>query len=269
MTTVFSDTSNQATFETEGVIQVPFLSNAEVAALTEIYQTQFGGASDRAFHSTMFVNNALYRKRADEAIRAVIQTKLKKLLVGQRLLFANFIVKESSSDTAVGIHQDWNFTTPECRSLNVWIPLVDINETTGLFYALRGSHRSFENIRYTPYPPDLYQPISDYVTSHATAYQPKAGEAIVYDGAVVHFSSPNTSGRIRIAIGMALIPEGAPCVHYYRRDMTSTVLDVYETNEAFYQRFNFFDEPKGVAKIGELSAYKQLPSVEDLVKSRP
>ena len=263
MSSVFFDESLQHIFERDGIVSLPMLDEAEVDFFLSSSTGEYDIAKD-VFHSTMFVHDVEYRKKTDQRIRSVMAPKVNKLLVDYRLLLGNFIIKQSSPDSGVGIHQDWNFTSPDFTSLNIWIPLVDIDDSTGVFYALKGSHKTFQNIRYTPYANNGYKKIEEYIMNHATPYRIKAGEAIIYNGAIVHFSQPNVSGSIRVAIGMALIPQEAPSLHYYKREINQRALEIYETDEAFYTRFDFFDEPRGVRKIDELLDYKELPSLRDL-----
>jgi hypothetical protein len=262
----FTD-QEQEKFDTDGVIQVQFLSAEEVEYLTTLYITLFNQSPDQSFHSTMFVGNVDYRRKIDCSIREIVRPKLGEKIKEHRLLFTNYIVKEARGSTSVGIHQDWSFTPPPADSINFWIPLVDINQKTGLFYALKGSHKTFKNIRYTPYEVDAYKTTSEYIARNATGFSVKAGDALFYHGATVHYTEANTSGSIRLAIGGVLIPEEETNVHYYKNPQTS-LLEMYEVDEAFYHRFNFFNKPEGVRLIQEITDYPSPPQLSDLVKKK-
>ena len=254
------------TLRAEGIVKIPLLEPLDIEGLLAVYNRSGSRISGSNFHSTMFVGDSSYRKKISDNIKQIITPKIDKLLSNYKLLFANFIIKEPGGNTTVGIHQDWNFTSPDITSFNVWIPLVDINEETGIFYALKGSHHSFQNLRYTPYEVDRYRHLEPYIMEHSSTYHVKAGEALVYDGAMIHFSDPNRSRMARIAIGMALIPAEAPNLHYYKRHDDKTEVEVYEVDEAFYETFDFLNEPKEVKKIAEINNYKGLPSLLDLTQ---
>jgi hypothetical protein len=251
----------------DGIVNIPLLSESEIDELRSAFHETSENISERKFHSTMFVNDADYRKSVDEKIRKIILPKIQNHFSDYRMLFANFIVKESSSETGVDIHQDWNFTSPEFISFNIWIPLIDINQQTGLFHALRGSHRTFQNIRYTPYKENAYAGLRDFILKNADEFYVNAGSALIYHGALVHFSEPNISNRPRIAVGCSLIPKQASNLHYYKRFTDKKVLEIYEVNDAFYNKFDFFDEPKGVTKVGELNNYPELPALNELTRA--
>lgn len=257
----FSDALLQQKFNDEGIVQLDFLNEKEISELQSYYRDTFVNSNKRNFHSTMFINDREYRKKVNEKIQSVLLQKTKSVLKNYRMLFSNFIVKEPSEETRVGIHQDWNFTSSEHVSINIWIPLVAINEKTGLFHALKGSHRSFHNIRFTPYEENAYAGLEEYILNNSTPYSIEAGTALIYHGALVHYSDKNASHQQRIAVGAALIPENAPNLHYYKRD---NALEVYEVNEAFYYDFDFYNEPKGVRKVSEIDKYAGLPLASEL-----
>ena len=265
--TFFSDSIRQL-FNKEGIVKIPFLNEVEIASLIEIYKNTSKDISKGKFHSTMFIKNVVYRKQTDAAIRKIVLPQINNIINGYKLLFANFIVKESSAETGVGIHQDWSFTSPEYTSVNIWIPLVDINEQTGLFYALKGSQRLFTNIRYTPYENDRYKEIENFTLTNSSPFKIKAGDALIYHGALIHYSAPNISNKIRIAVGGVIIPSEAPNLHYYKRGVNKNELEVYEVNEEFYHSFDFFDEPKGVRKLSTIKLQDGIPSIEELTSLR-
>ncbi len=266
--TIFFSSSLESQFENDGIVRVPLLNNAEVESLLHVYEDISDGISDKKFHSTMFIGNPDYRKRTNDEIRKVILGKVNSVVSGYKMLFANFIVKESSAETKVGIHQDWNFTSPDFVSINIWIPLIDIDEKTGLFHALLNSHKTFQNIRYTPYDDNAYSKLRNFIYENSTSFLVKAGEAVIYHGGLVHFSDPNLSGRSRVAVGAAMIPNRAPNLHYFKRNGQKDKLEVYEVNETFYNSFNFFEEPKGVKKIKEIISGTGMPSITELVQQK-
>lgn len=262
---IFSDMAIQRVFERDGVVQIPFLDQAEVDVILSIYQGRAAKNCDLSFYSTMFINDPDHRAKIDADLKKILTSKVNSTINNYRILFSNFIVKEPAADTIVGIHQDWSMTSPEYTSVNIWIPLTDIDDKTGVFYALKGSHHTFHNIRFTPYPDNAYASIEKFIFRHSTPFKLKAGEALIYHGALVHYSDANISERRRIAIGNALIPKDAPALHYYKRHVDRKELELYETDESFYNTFDFFAEPKGVKKIREITDYCGIPGEEDLV----
>ena len=262
---IFLSADQQEVFDRDGILKIPFLDQGQIAAIEDLYYSLTADREGRNFHSTMFIKDTGYRKEVDLRLREIVTSSIDNLFEQYRLLFANFIVKESGDDTFVGIHQDWNFTSPDIRSINIWIPLVDINGETGLFRALKGSHHTFKNLRYTPYEDDRYRHVEHYILQHSSAYSVRAGEALIYDGALIHFSDANVSPIARIAIGMSFIPSQAPNLHYYKRHSDKRDVEIYEVDEKFYQTFDFLGEPKNVKKIYQVKEYPSVPILKELV----
>lgn len=260
----FQNKSNEQLFLADGVITIPFISMLEVERLSNLYHQTPKTTLDNKFHSTMFFDSAEYRKKTSSAILAIIGDKIDNLLLDYKILFANFIVKEPNGETSVGIHQDWSFTSSAYSSLNIWIPLCDITEQTGLFYGLKQSQKVFKNIRYTPYENGRYSALESIIKANSTAYSINAGNALIYDGALVHYSDSNRSNQLRIAIGVVIIPKSAPNFHYYKKSINEKCIEIYAVNESFYTTFDIFNKPENARKIGEISDYPDLPSALEM-----
>jgi cyclopropane fatty-acyl-phospholipid synthase-like methyltransferase len=199
------------------------------------------------FTTTMAIPDAVHRAEADNLIKQYIAPYAKGLLPEYRILFANFLHKPSGEpDSKVGIHRDWTYVDEtECQSYNLWIPLVDINEETGLFYALPGSHLIDHGLRATPFLNELDR-FSAQIQKLAIPLKLKAGQGLLYHSGLIHFTDPNLSKIGRTAVGMVLIPTEAQALHFERTDKPA-VFNKYETDESFYYEF---DPNKGVHLAG-------------------
>ncbi len=265
MRKVFNNDISENQFTDDGILKIKLLHDEDVSRLQNIYERFRPNTEAYRFHSTMFIKDAGYRQQISNEIQNLIGDKILGLFNNYKILFANFIVKEPGGNNRVDIHQDWSFTDDSrYTSVVLWLPLTDINEHTGLFFALKRSHTFLHNIRFTPYPEKAYEHLRKYVLEHSDVYHLKAGEAVIYHGALIHFSEPNISLKKRLAIGIVLIPSEAPNYHYYKRSAESKNLEVYEVNEAFYHNFDFYDEPKGARKVSEISEYAGLPLASEL-----
>jgi hypothetical protein len=156
-------------------------------------------------------------------------------------------------DSETAPHQDITFVD-ESRfvSVNVWIALQDTDETNGCMYFLRGSHNFLHTIRPTHEYKWTYQNVIDEIKSASVSFPVKAGEAFIFNHAVIHGSHPNTSGAVRLAAVMAAYNSSADLIHYYLPDIDSDVLQKYGMNKEAYLSFEKKSPPrKGILK-GEL-----------------
>jgi hypothetical protein len=74
----------------------------------------------------------------------------------------------------------------------------------------------------------------------------KAGEALIYDHALLHASLPNNSQNDRIACACGIIPKGAEMKFYWNN---KGVIEEYESSKAFFLKENVFTGPHGLKKI--------------------
>ena len=116
------------------------------------------------------------------------------------------------------------------RSFNLWIPLVDVNEQNGAVYVLEGSHHAFQAYR-GPGINSTLKDVEERIWKKMHALNMKAGEALLYDHALVHGSPPNQTAKVRTGIVLGILPETAEMKLY----TTGTRgIEVYECNEDFF-----------------------------------
>ena len=241
---IFKNPDYEEPFERLGYVKVPFLSPEQIEFLLDFYHNNDTDTSGLRFHSTMFSKDPDYRRKVDKTIKDLTGDLTNQYLIDFKPLFANFITKEPGEASEVGLHQDWDFVDERhFDSVNYWCPLVDITEETGLFYVLEGSHRIFREIRMSPHN-YIFTDLEDIIRRYAKPFTLKAGEAILYNNAVLHFSKPNLSNHIRIAIGSALIPNEAQGYHYYMdQEQTERKIEVFPAGPDFFVNFEMDKRP--------------------------
>lgn len=245
-------------FRKEGIVQLPLISKS-LAAQLQFFFNSMNGNLELGFHSTMFHPDPAYRKEVMSVLSEILHLPLKDLLPDYRILFANYILKRGGGGNKVGWHQDWSMTDEEIKpSVNVWIPLTDLSMERGGFFAWKGSHLFSRNIRYTPYPEDAYTAVEEMAWENAEEFYPAAGDALVYDGRILHASGPNLHPEPRLAVGVALVPESQPAYHFYCR--TDGSLHRYESSTDFYYDLNLYSEPEaaGTPVVSEVIGFETL-----------
>ncbi len=76
----------------------------------------------------------------------------------------------------------------------------------------------------------------------------KAGEALLFNQRLVHFSPPNTSEEIRYSIISSLIPSEADALLYYKEQDDS--ISVFKMKDDFFNNYNNFLEEKDLEPKG-------------------
>jgi hypothetical protein len=244
---LFSDVDLQASFREDGYVRIPLLNPQEVSGLKAIYD-QLEGEPRTGFHASMFQPDRAYREKADAAIRTAIGRRLENILPGYAPLYANFMVKEPGPESEMKVHQDWTYVEePGFTSLAIWFPLMDLDHHNGCLYMMRGNHRIPTPVR----GPGTLCPYSELHETIRSAYSVKvplkAGEAILWDHRVVHWSPPNLSEKPRIAATAILIPKGAQVIHYYRGDdYPRGEVEKFAVGRAFFMNYRIGIRPEGV-----------------------
>ncbi|MCU1496457.1 MAG: hypothetical protein JWM47_410 [Acidimicrobiales bacterium] len=181
----------------------------------------------------------LERERAiavDRWLSEKIGPPLERLLGSDLEPFLSaFFAKGARHGDRMTYHQDWSYTDERHhRSVLTWIPLVDVGPGNGAMYVVPGSHRWSDGIR--PSNIDAAPPTDPHLDAfeeRAVLVEMRAGEALVYDPAIVHGTPPNTTDDTRPVAGLALVPRDAELVHY-QADDDGTVAGLRVPRGTFY-----------------------------------
>ncbi len=242
---VFRDSSLQKKFATYGYVIVPDLLNKEeIQRLTDLFSASAKQFTE-SFHTTHFSNNVNYKQQVHDSICSVAFPKAAPYLNNFIPLFGNFMIKNPDPNVAMDLHADWAYVDErEYTSAAIWIPLVDTNVENGCFGLIEGSHKITNDIR----GPLIQQSSRNrdlvWEKKHGKHIPLKAGDAIIYNHRLLHFSPPNKSKLPRPAFNLTVVPKDVPLVHYCMPEGTDEIL-VYEVRDSeFYIRYNHFQKPE-------------------------
>jgi ectoine hydroxylase-related dioxygenase (phytanoyl-CoA dioxygenase family) len=268
MRNVFLDKDLEQQFQRDGYVVVPFLNEEEVAFLKQKYfdtLTESGGnileeeanIKDRISYDFTFINkNIDYKRLVFKIITEKFKPNYEKYLDKYKPIIANYIRKQSN-DGEVPLHQNWAFIDEKkCTSVSIWCPLVDSNQENGTLEITPGSHKRFGEIRGPKIPWELENIKHDIITKHMVPMNVKAGEAVILDDSVVHYSNINQTDGLRLAIQLILIPEEEKSIHYHMSpEKSMNKVEVLEVDVDFYMEFNPWKQPEH-AKVLKTISYK-------------
>lgn len=233
----FLDPAAQAEFEERGFVVVDLLDQPGVDRirrrfdeLDHVWQEAYDWVD--GFDTSIYDDRAEYRARVLEAIEAEVAPAMAAVLDDHRIMFANFVVKHPGSN-AVPPHVDWTFVDEDrFSSVTIWCPLVDTTAENGTLGLVAGSHRRIDFLRAANIP--SFERCEDAVADieDRPLIPLRAGQAIILDNRAVHFSPPNTSPDLRVAIGCVAGPTEAPLRHYWQ-DEKERLLE-FELERSFY-----------------------------------
>lgn len=168
----------------------------------------------RGFHATIIDDRLDYRRNVHAAIAADVAPAIERHFIDVELALTNFVQKEPGADR-VPNHIDWTFVDESVhRSLSVWTPLCNTDSTTGCIGVIDGSHRRVSFIRAATTPSYLDTDAFGAGLDGHRLVPLRAGQAVVFDHRLVHFSEPHRGRRPRIAVTFELVPVEAPLLHF-------------------------------------------------------
>ena len=239
LTGVLADPAAQAHFERCGYAVVPWLDGAQTQALLELWERHDDPLKDTGFSTTLRSPDAAARRRLGDAVCDAFAAAARRNMPAMRPCFGAFAAKRAGDpQSALGWHQDPSyldeFALPE---VNVWVPLVDLDESNGTLNVVPGSHllnrypRGF-NRRVFPYP-GLEDPLWRFF---AMPLRLRRGQAVVLHHMLFHASPPNRSERPRVAAIAMMVPRDAR-IHFYHESYERSQIDVYPVaDEYFYSQ---------------------------------
>lgn len=249
---VFKDKRLQEQFDRDGYVKISLADAKTVQYLSTLYK-EVQPLSYKGFSSTIYNPDVDLKVKTSQKIFEVLDGVVKEQLENFRPLGCSFLCKTSGQESFLPVHQDWTIVD-ESRfaSITVWMPLVNTNEKNGQLKVLPGSHR-FTDVLRSPTLPGVFQNIKDDVYARMITLPVKAGEAVVFNHALLHASPPNLSGSDRVVATYGLVPAEAE-LHFYHRKNGS--VEKYKIKDDFFLTYNNIGSAPGFAEKVEEFTYQ-------------
>ena len=252
---VFRDAKIQQHFEREGYVVIDLLDQSEVDALRTNYETLSQQLKGNLQMISIYDRNKEFTTAVNKEISSLFGKKLKTILVDYKSIIGYFVYKQPQQTDDLEIHQDASFSDESIHTtINIWCPLVDTNNENGALHIIEKSHLFAPSIRgfKIGYAVDK---IREFVKKYFASSIPiKAGQAIIMNTQMYHFSPPNRTEVSRPAAVLAMLPKEAPIYMYYthpEKTNKSGQIEHFEIEDKFLvQEFNVHEVPKGQKSLG-------------------
>lgn len=267
MYSVFKDPSLQKKFDLKGYILVSsLLSKTDIDSLTELF-LKFRSEYSGSFHTSHFSTDTLYKKTVNDTISSIVFPKAEPYLNNYQSLFGNFMIKNPDPTFSLDMHADWTYVDEEkFQSIAIWVPLIDVDADNGCLGIIEGSHKVTNNIRGPLIRQSSREQEGDWEKRYGKLLPMKAGDAIIYSHALLHYSHSNKTDRIRPAINLSLAPVEAPIIHYCFPE-GATEIELYNVPDTeFYIRYDHFQRPQTNTLFKTLPA-DSVPYMDKRMKS--
>jgi len=252
---VFRDDGLNRQFDAAGYVIVPLLTDVAIARLCEFFAVWHPGKLP-AFYNTMWRGiHEPHRRAVYESIKQEFMPQIDALFKNYRPCVGLFLVKEPGElPSEVPMHVDPSFVDEhEFTSVNIWCPLINVDEVNGCLDVVPGSHRHDVLLRpLNPKNPTGEHPFHKVTpllrAKYAHRVEMTAGEAVIYNSRLLHGSGPNMSAKRRVAAACVVVPHEAQVLHSI---ITSPMkAEIFEVDETFFWRYQMGDAFTGVKPIG-------------------
>jgi ectoine hydroxylase-related dioxygenase (phytanoyl-CoA dioxygenase family) len=252
---IFQNSSQQLLFEKQGFLVLEnFLNADEVKHMDELFDQLHPNLPESGFYAGSYSNDFAYKKQVSEEIKRVYHRAYEEHFKDYTPFGGAYLLKMPTADSDLFIHQDWTVVDESKDiALNVWVPLCDITIENGPLMVLPGSH--YDNLPTLRAPTMRYFFDQDYERA-LRQLEPiivKAGTAVVLNQSLVHYSPPNTSGKIRKAITAGIKSKDAQMIfHFKDPEKNENKLEKFLMDDDFFIHFeNFFEDIYKRPIVGE------------------
>jgi len=270
---IFKDPELQQQFDENGYVKVPFLNAAQLKELDELFDELHPELPSEGFISCSYSSDFEYKQKASDHFKRVFEDSYERIFKNYTAFGGSFLFKMPSENSDLVLHQDWTIVDEEkAVALNCWVPLCDTDENNGTLMVLPGSHYPNFPVHRAPTLDFWFNGNEDLIREKLVPMNAKAGEAVILNQSLIHYSPPNRSGKIRKAITSGVKTKGARMMFYYNdRAAAKSELDVYAMDENFLIMFDDFGTdiflpPKNGTKVKTIEYQLPQPDSNEVKK---
>lgn len=223
-----------------GYTVLPALPQELLEAVRDAY-AELGPAPDDpkmalnwSFHSTA----RSYKEAVSSRMLQIVDPVLSEVFDRYEAFLTTFIIKWPGANSAFAPHQDPSLVDERhFRGVTAWIPLADTGKRhgvdNGMLHIVPGSHRFSAELRVSDVDRWQFSELEELVREHAVAVPMDAGEMLVFDNRVIHYSMPNESEEPRVVLSFGMRPQESSCVILRPAGDDGSVA-LYEVPDEFY-----------------------------------
>lgn len=271
---VFKDKQLQSEFQEKGFVKMPLLSQVEVASIFEFIKTLqpddgFKPTEEQisrksTYHTSFLDTSVSYKRQLHNYLSAFFKPYTDKVLCDFDILSINFHLKQPGYGE-LPIHQNWTTAPIEDTTVTAWCPLVDVSEINGGIHLVEGSHKIVPDIA-SLHAPAFFRPFEkELIQNYLKPVPMSAGELLVFDDSLIHWSPQNNSDKPRIAIQIIMVPKDVT-PRYYHFDRKTNTFESFAINSKFlitHTAKDLIERPQGLHSLGFSKSVNREISLEE------
>jgi ectoine hydroxylase-related dioxygenase (phytanoyl-CoA dioxygenase family) len=212
------NTEQAARLEKDGFVVFQLCDETQIQRLNDLYQTVPADSSS-LFWSSSFLEDTEFKIDLSKKAEAVFEPSLTKVLDSHQTLGCSFLTKFPGENSEMPIHQDWTVVDEtKFGSYTIWMPIQNTTAENGALQVIPGSHKLSSELR-SPSLPVTFEGIRKQLRPYLQLVELKAGEAMLFNHALMHSSPANTTDEPRVAVTYGFVPkEASLCMYYSKAD---------------------------------------------------
>ncbi len=273
---IFKNQEHDKLYLRNGYIQSNLLSSKQVEYLLgkilelkpdDNFSPDRKGASN--YHCSFLDTNEEYKKASNRLFKSVFNPIVDTLFHNYEIWNANLYVKQPGKGK-FEIHQNWTHVEKEEQTtFTIWCPLVDTSIENGTLALVEGSHKIIADLATLNVPYYFKNFEAKLLEKYLKPMPCSAGDAIIFEDGVIHYSDVNKSDKPRYALQILIGPKEVNPVYYYF-DESKNEFEVFEINEDFFLKNNyttFHKRPADHVSKGSIKNENRLIEEEGFVEA--
>lgn len=267
---IFKSPEQQQQFDADGFLKIELLTEKNVEDLKALFHQYFPDPSID-FYSSSYESDYSFKKEISDALAAIIKPNLDRVFDNYSCFGSAFLSKGNGPRSEMPMHQDWTIVDEsKYVALNIWTPLQNTNNENGTLEVIKGSQKWHDCLR-APTLPFYYEGFQDKLKEKLISVPARATEAVVLNQAVIHYSKPNRTNEMRIAITTGIKSKEAPTIfHYWNKEEPDSIEQFKQSDDFLLQFSNFhrdiFARPQMGVSIGKIPFAKKVAAGEEVMQ---
>lgn len=238
---IFKDRALQEEFNEKGFVKISLLSESDIQKLTDLFHFFHPDLMKNSFGSSSFLSDRDQKYKIKDTLYPIFLPYFENLFQNFTYFGSSFLYKTKGDKSNLAPHQDWTIVDElKYVAINIWTPLIDTNESNGTLYVVPGSQSQKIFSLRAPTIPFYFQNYFDTVIKCSVPTNARAGEAVILNQSLIHYSTPNMVDDLRIAITSGLKTKGAPMLFHFKNEAGD--IERFEMPEDFLFEFENFHE---------------------------
>ncbi len=236
---IFNDENHQKAFDENGFIKLPLLSEKDIEQLHQLFFKFHPTINENSFGASSFLHNKEKKMEIIDTLFPIFSPYFNEIFKDYTYFGSSYLFKTKGKKSDLAPHQDWSIVDEKkFVAINVWVPLIDTNEKNGTLYVVPKSQAQKQFVIRAPTVPFYFEKYYDTVKKCGIPTNAKAGEAIILNQSLIHYSSANLVDNLRIAITSGIKSKQNPMLFYYKNEHNE--IEQYEMPDDFLLDFGDF-----------------------------